>query len=247
MSKMFVRLIAASTLSIAAVGPANGWAAPIVSSRTEAVEETIRQIPDLGPHSISIETHQGFVKLTGTVNSAEDRSRIESRVRGIPETTSIKNELTIKEVVPPAAAARSRQIAREIRDQIEADHSIGGYSIDILPSGETLALVGTVAQERDRGIIEQIARKAAGVVTVDNRLTAAPAESDEVVELNVRTALKNAGDVDLTGLGIAANGGLVTFTGARNNHRDIDRILGVALMVPGVREIKSNMTITPKR
>lgn len=219
--------------------------AQVVSRTTVEVEDAIRRLPDLGPHDIDIETHRGFVLLKGTVSSPSDISRVEDAVRRTPGVTSVKNELVAHRQPLTTATGPSSKLAEAIRTRVDADHSLGHYDLEILVTGSTAALVGSVVKAEDGAAIARIARGTPGVVTVDNRLTVAPPTSDTVVEVNVREALQKAGDVDLAGLGISASDGVVTFAGTRPGHRDIDRILGVALMVEGVRDIKSEMTIAP--
>ncbi|MFM1847085.1 MAG: hypothetical protein RL417_559 [Pseudomonadota bacterium] len=219
------------------------FATEVVSRLTRDVEDSIRQLPDLGPHSIDIETHRGFVHLKGEVSSPADISRVEDAVRKVSGVNSVKNELVALRHSAIAQRGPSTRLAESIRSRVKANHSIGHYDIEILVTGQTVALVGEVVSPEDSTTIERIARATPGVVNLDNRLTVAPPTSDLVVAANVREALRKAGDVDLEGLEISASEGVVTFTGMRPTHREIDRILGVALMVNGVRDIKSEMTI----
>lgn len=230
---------------ILALGVASPATAQVVSRMTVEVEDAIRRLPDLGPHDIDIETHRGFVLLKGSVSSPSDIERVETAVRQTPGVTSVKNELIAQRQPATGATGPSSKLAEAIRTRVAADHSLGHYDLEILVTGTTAALVGSVVKAEDGAAIARIARGTPGVVTVDNRLTVALPTSDAAVEMNVREALRKAGDVDLAGLDISANDGIVTFAGPRGGHRDIDRILGVALMVEGVRDIKSEMTIEP--
>lgn len=244
------RLTGVIACALALIGvwtsPSNSRA-EFVSHTTRAVEEAIRAVPDLKPHRIDIETHQGFVRLTGYVGSADDRAAIERAVQALPEINSVKNELTVSSVHAPTNVGPSARLAESIKSEIAADHSLGRYTLDVLVSGEATSLIGTVARDEDRAAIERITRRTPGVKTIYNQLTVAAPRSDIVVENDVRRALERAGDVDLAGLDISASDGTVTFVGRRNNHREIDRILSVALMVDGVQKIKSDMTIAPRR
>lgn len=242
----FVTVLFVTALFVTVLpGLARPVVAEIVSRTTLEVEDAIRGVPDLGPHDIDIETHRGFVHLKGTVSSPSDIERVEAAVRETRGVTSVKNELVAHRLPMAGSTGPSRKLAAAIRARIGADHSLGHYDLEILVTGSTAALVGSVLNPEDSTAIERIARGTPGVATVDNRLTIASPTSDAAVELNVREALQKAGDVDLAGLDISANEGVVTFAGARPGHRDIDRILGVALMVEGVRDIKSEMTIEP--
>lgn len=244
---LYRRIVLGALVLTTALTTPLGAHSEIVSHTTRAVEEAIRGVPNLRPHAIDIETHQGFVRLTGHVSTTNDRNRVEDAVRATPGITTVKNELTVKPITTPTNVGPSARLANEIKSRLSAEHSLGHYTIDVLVSGDATSLIGSVARDEDRAAIERIVRQTPGVKTIYNQITLAPAESDLVVERNVREALARAGDVDLTGLEIAANDGVVTFAGNRGNHRDIDRILSVALMVDGVRGIKSDMVIAPRR
>lgn len=240
------RFVLAAGLAFGALNAEPAFA-QIMSRLTVEVEDAIRQIPDLGPHSIDIETHHGFVLLRGEVSSPADVSRVQEAASKIAGVTSVKNELVARRHEKIVSNGPSSRLAEAIRSRIAANHSIGHYDIEILVTGNTAALVGQVLREEDSAAIARIARSTPGVVNLDNRLTVAPPTSDLVVTANVREALKKAGDVDLQGLDISASDGVVTFAGVRPTHREIDRILSVALMAEGVQNIKSEMTTAHTR
>ena len=48
-------------------------------------------------------------------------------------------------------------------------------------------------------------------------------------------------------LEVTAHNGTVTVAGDADNHRDIDKVLSTVLMVEGVKDVRSVMTIKGKR
>ncbi|RIL05988.1 MAG: hypothetical protein DCC75_11235, partial [Proteobacteria bacterium] len=54
-------------------------------------------------------------------------------------------------------------------------------------------------------------------------------------------ALNAHPEIDISGITVNTRNGVVTISGVRPSHRDRDRILSVALMVEGVREIESEL------
>jgi len=62
----------------------------------------------------------------------------------------------------------------------------------------------------------------------------------------VHQAFARQAGLNTSGLEVTTSSGIVTLRGSRPNFREIDRLLSIALMVEGVREVKSEMTINGK-
>src|SRR5262249_8682747 len=109
--------------------------------------------------------------------------------------------------------------------------------------GGQVFLQGQVPTERNRSAIEETTRQVPGVDTITDEISVREPPTDSELVARVQDALSTSGEVNTGGLIITASEGVVSFQGNRQNHEDIDRILSIALMVPGVRDIKSEMTL----
>lgn len=136
----------------------------------------------------------------------------------------------------------------------------------VLQTGEldrhVVRLAGTVSSEQDRQRIREIAEQTPWVRRVENQLrvgkmnaaaAARPSLStpplkkhpipDSELVARVRDALRTVQGIDSEVIGIQASQGTVWLSGSFDSHRQIDSILSEALMVPGVEDVRSAMTI----
>ena len=140
---------------------------------------------------------------------------------------------------------RSKEILRRI-----AEASIGSYNITVDDRQGDVVLTGSVTSEGARRLVEETARGVKGVKSVESYVKiealheeVAPVKvakrppTDSEVLARVMGSLKREPDISLGGIGVSVQGGIVHFTGA------LDRILSNALMVEGVRDIRSELRV----
>lgn len=72
------------------------------------ISETITYWSEKGINNISFHLDQGEVTLSGTVNSPEERTKVEDSIRRIPGIKNIHNEIKTPESLAPAAPAESK-------------------------------------------------------------------------------------------------------------------------------------------
>ena len=146
--------------------------------------------------NIDVDTHNGIVTLTGTVESQEARNRAEALARGVDGVSSVQDNLAVQpNGVSQPASGTSGAVATsgrtEARDRIEpawittkiqaqyfANPSIKPWNIDVTTMGDgTVTLNGTVENADAKSKAETIARNTDGVKTVDDRLRVKSANS----------------------------------------------------------------------
>ncbi len=161
------------------------------------------------------------------------------------------------------AVADWRVMADDIEAGLQAQRTagrIGAYDIDIGIHLDHVVLKGKVASEADRRVAQEVAEATKGVSDVTNELVvteqmSARSSGSNQSAVRARPRLPQAptsdqvlaalarNSIDTSGLDIAVRDGLVTLRGARRSQRDIDAILAVVLMIDGVADINSEMTI----
>jgi len=162
---------------------------------------------------------------------------------------------------PQAFALRgSSAIRDEISAELDKLQGLGRYEIDIDARHGVVTLSGQVASPAVKNTIGQIASNTKGVTNVVNDLQINPAfapreprvegramyktiPTDGDISRRVESALQAESGISLRGLEISSRNGVVTLSGAQPSFRDIDRILSIALMVDGVKDVQSRMTI----
>lgn len=107
----------------------------------------------------------------------------------------------------------------------------------------TVHLSGFVGSREAISEVERIARSVPDVERVENELALWPALDDPAVESSLLAALRREENVDLSRVRVSVEGGIARFEGLVSDHREIDRMLSVALMVQGVRGIESRVAL----
>lgn len=123
---------------------------------------------------------------------------------------------------------------------------------------------GEVESDAIKELAQHVALSTPGVSNVINALRVNPALRDEIqqsseararfvkpslsdreLKENILTVLNKEG-ISTDHLIVLVKSGVVSIRGDQQNHRRIDEILSITLMVPGVEDIKSEMTICGK-
>lgn len=206
----------------------------------EQIDSSLQKL-QLGQHKFTLSYSDGALTIDGEVASQEDKNLVEETVRRVDGITRVEDRLVVTGVGNQPVTGG---LARDIEEAIHRAAGLGTYSVQVVHVGDKISLTGTALNEKDRERIGQIAQGVASGHSITNELTLATAPGDAALVARVHEALSREKDIDLAGVSISANSGIVVIKGAKNNHREIDRILSVALMVEGVRDIKSEMKIS---
>ena len=231
-------LVAAIALALSsAVADSDGW----MSSGT-ARREIAKRIANAvtSPHDIDIELRYGVCVLEGTVSSERDRAVVEGIARAHPSVRELRNDL----VVGPVAVRDSKGIASSIDGALSQDGHLKGYSIQVTAQGGIATLRGVVDHEADRDRIEHLAADTPGVLQVRSFLTVRPRLGDDALGAKLRTALGNEAALTSGAITAHVEEGVAVFRGTAEDHRTIDRLLSVALMVEGIQDVRSEVRTT---
>lgn len=221
------------------------WAIEIETPLGRDVRGRVSEIPHLGAHDIAIHHRAGgVITLEGSVASELDRERIEAVARTTPGVSLVRNRLTITAPTEGMASlAAPASVASDIRARLRGAPNLHDFNLEISVLAGVATLRGEARDEADRRRIEEITRSTPGVMSIENRITTRAPRSDEELVREVQEALARNPEISLRDLNIRADHGVVTFEGARARHAEVDQILSTALMVEGVRDIRSEMTV----
>lgn len=116
------------------------------------------------------------------------------------------------------------------------------YSVRILNFTDYLLLQGEVDSEQGREQILSVAREV-GAKPVRDELRLRPALTDEQIASGVRQALTGEHPSLAKRIKVEVREGTAYLTGDLRNHREVDELLSTTLMVAGVRDIRSDITL----
>jgi len=128
------------------------------------------------PETVQVVVHNGHVTLTGTVHTLFQRAVAEKALRYIKGIKEVVNRIR---VVPSVAA---RDVQPQIVRTLHHDADVSAHGLEVLVSGDTVTLKGSVRSWRERESAEMAAMHAPGIAHVDNQIVV-ESESPNDVEI----------------------------------------------------------------
>lgn len=191
---------------------------------------------------LNIETLNGRVLLTGTVEAfweKQEASRATYRVRGV---RSVENLLK----VDPSASGihHDDDIADEIQRVLLIDYQIPEHRINIKVDHGHVILTGSVDWAYERQAAVDAVLKIAGVLSVDNQVTLTPphASAAEIQRGIARAFARNA-DLPDDQIVVEAKGGHVTLRGNVEFWSERNLAEAIAWKSPGVTSVANNVDV----
>lgn len=130
------------------------------------------------------------------------------------------------------------QALREVRKQV----GDARYDITIVDLDEFMLVEGEVdsegARERIASVIESTTSK-----RVRNELRIRPEPTDSQIADRVRMALRQEDPQLAERIQVTVRNSVAYLSGDLRNHREVDQMLAVTLMVDGIADIKSDITL----
>ena len=160
-----------------------------------------------------------------------------------------------------ALARDYRDILLNIENALKSKSSeLGTFNVELSYFQGTVTLNGEVANSLVKEKVGRITQGVDGVINIDNQLKMDAKNtpvSNEVSEIRAMPKLVNDKSIqesvwdaliddnaaNRSATSLSVNNGIVSFSGDAKNHQEIDRMLSIAMMVEGVRGVKSSMTI----
>lgn len=208
---------------------------------TNDIDEALNKMAYSGRHDFDVEVKSGVVTFEGFVSSTEDRNKVEKIALAIDGVKKVVNRLNVL----GGSVVSSSPVAKTIRDRIKADPSIKNYTLNISHKENNILLTGNVIAQADKEKIFSIAYSVAPNTNIQNNLRVITKLSVPDSEINekVLAALKTEGVSGVDTVVVDTQAGVVKFSGQVKNHRDIDKMLSLALMVEGVQSVRSEVQI----
>lgn len=130
------------------------------------------------------------------------------------------------------------QVLRQIRGKVRDAR----YDITVTDLGDAVLLQGDVDSERTRSEMVAAAHVAASK-RVRDELRIRPGPSDGQIAEHVRGALRQDFPHLADRVQVDVRNGVAYLTGDLRNHREVDELLATTLMVEGVKDINSDLTL----
>lgn len=222
-----------------------GAGQPAYSDDWREVNEDIRDRiamlqPPIGPHNIEIDNQgRGRVVLEGYVDTEASRQRVEQVAQGVEGVSKVENELV---VASKGAAPRNEEVAR-IEEAIRREVQHGRYNVAITTRKEDVTLRGRVDSQATKERVVVATGSVAQRPVID-RLVIEGVRPDAEVQQSIRRILEEEYPHLAKEVTVSVQNGVASLEGNVASRRDVDKLLSSVLMVEGVSDIQSTVTVS---
>jgi hyperosmotically inducible protein len=136
---------------------------------TSKVEAKLAADPDTNNLEIDVDTRDGQVRLSGLVETEQERSEAEHLTRATEGVRGVENEIRIGDL-GFGQHVSDGWILTKIRSRLTVDPEVESFNIDVDVLDGDVTLSGLVTTERVREEAARIARATDGVRSVRNRI-----------------------------------------------------------------------------
>jgi hyperosmotically inducible protein len=163
--------IAAFVVSMAACSASDPGITTAVKAKL-AADDTVKA------YKIDVDTKDATVTLTGSVDTAEAKTRAVELARATKGVTSVVDQLSVGPA-PVATSGASEAltdpaITTAVKTSLLADPLVSGLKIDVDTDKSVVTLNGTVSTPTEKARAEELAKNTSGVSAVDNKLKVSP-------------------------------------------------------------------------
>jgi osmotically-inducible protein OsmY len=197
--------------------------------------------PPLGPHNVDIEYRgNGVIRLNGSVSSQAERERIASIAEQTKGVKEVENQLTVSAAgyVSGESQDEVQRIKQELRQQVRS----GAYSVSIESVHDGVILRGDATTLQTKEEILKVARAVSKRNIIDQIVVKNPVD-DASIKKSIEQLVRKEYPSLLKTLDVEVSKGIVTLHGNLPSRREVDKVLASILMVDGVADIQSDLTV----
>ena len=142
-----------------------------VSARL-AADDTVRA------YQIDVDTRDRVVTLSGSVNTAAEKTQAVAVARGTDGVVNVVDNITLKvpaEMARPVdTAAGDAALTAAVKAKLLADPKVSGLKIEVDTKNGMVILTGTVRSQAEKDEALRLARETESVKNVTDQITVAP-------------------------------------------------------------------------
>lgn len=191
-------------------------------------------------HLIDVETDNGVVTLSGTVDSILDKERAVRIASGIKGVRAVVDRLSVE----PALSRTDQAIQKNVQDALLKNPTTELFEVNVLVDAGEVTLTGTVESWQEKQLCAKVAKNVAGVRSLDTQIdidiTADRADTD--IRSEIESVLRWDIWVDDGLLEVDVDDGEVELSGVVGSLREKNRAFNDA-WVAGVRDVNSDDVI----
>lgn len=231
--------------------------APVARSDSElvkAVETALLYDPAADAYKVNVSSTEGLVRLTGSVDSWEERRLSERLARGVRGVRAVQNDITVNVFRNRSDA----EVQRDVQSRLHWDTFVKDGLIDVKVADGNVRLSGTVgsAAEKSQAYYDAWVRGARHVDASELKVDAWARDdrlrgqkyahkSDPEIAAAVKDALVYDPRIDSSNVYTRADGGVLTLSGRVRSVKERLAAESVALHTVGVRGVHNELDVQP--
>jgi hyperosmotically inducible periplasmic protein len=146
---------------------------------TAAVKAKLAADDTVKAYQIDVDTKEGVVSLTGTVDTAAAKARAAELARATDGVVRVVDNVTVRVAVPPQAqstidsaqaALTDAAITTAVKTKLLADTAVSGLKIDVDTKDGVVTLSGRVPTNTEKQRAVTLSRDTTGVKSVNDQL-----------------------------------------------------------------------------
>lgn len=202
--------------------------------------------------SITTESKNGAVILTGTVAESSHKSLAQDTVEGLPGVKSVDNRLTVKGESP--AEHSDAWIGMKVKTALLFHRNVRATKTDVNVKDGVVTLTGEASSLAQKELTTEYAQDIDNVKEVKNEMTVVntPAKTDETIgdkiddasiTAEVKSSLMTHRSTSALRTRIETTDGVVTVGGIAKNAAEKSLVTKLVNDINGVNSVINNMTI----
>jgi hyperosmotically inducible periplasmic protein len=145
---------------------------------TTAVKTRLAADDTVKAYQIDVDTRDKVVTLSGSVNTAAEKTQAAAVARGTDGVVNVVDNITLKvpaEMARPVdTAIGDAALTAAVKTKLLADPKVSGLKIDVDTKNGMVTLTGTVRSQAEKDEALRLARETENVRNVTDQITVAP-------------------------------------------------------------------------
>jgi osmotically-inducible protein OsmY len=211
------------------------------STLQDLVMAELRWDPSIDAANLGIAAHDGAITLSGHVSTFPQLVAAEKAVKRVRGVVTVANQLEVH--LPTSLHSDDTDIAESLARSLALSVARGSVKATVRKGWVTFE--GTVAWSYQRDTAERIARHAAGITGITNKITVKAAASGHDVEGDIRAALHRRANLDANGVHVTVHGNVATLSGTVSSLAEDRAVWWAASAAPGIERVLDQLTVLP--
>jgi osmotically-inducible protein OsmY len=202
--------------------------------------------------SITTDSKDGVVTLTGTVSEASHKSLAENTVASLPGVRSVDNQIVVTGEQP--AEHSDAWITMKVKTALLFHRNVSATATSVYTKDGVVTLQGEATSMAQKELTTEYAKDIDNVKEVQNNMTVAAVPvapdstagdkiDDASITAEVKSSLFSHRSTSALHTGVTTADGVVTLTGVAQNDAEKSLVTKLATDINGVTSVVNNMTV----